>query len=159
MRMRKTAVRAFRGVSERLGTTIDLKSKPCKQPFALPILQRRMNIHPNTIPQHRPALLPYTAVSALSPSATIGTLSPRSGDCNTNCSCRLALKKSLTARIKMNQPTIIRTYANQSLLAIPERPLELPESWDAAMAAAAAAEAASLDTADGSKSWLLGSGG
>ena len=103
----------------------------------------------------------HTAVSAGSPAPTTGTLSPRSGDCRTSCSCLLALKKSLTARIKMNQPTIISTYANQSLLAILEIVLDVVgESCDAAMAAAAAAVvAASLDTWEGSKSWLFGSGG
>jgi len=34
----------------------------------------------------------YTTVSALSPSAIIGTPSPRSGLCNTSCSCLLALR-------------------------------------------------------------------
>ena len=47
--IRKTAVEAFQVISQSLGTTIDSKSKPCKQPFALPILQRRMNMHPNII--------------------------------------------------------------------------------------------------------------
>lgn len=47
--IRTTAVRAFQVISQSLGTTIDSKLKPCKQPFALPILQRRLNMHPNII--------------------------------------------------------------------------------------------------------------
>lgn len=61
----------------------------------------------------------HTACSGLSPSATTGMLSPRLGLCNTRFSCRLALKYSLIALIKMNHPTSISAYANQSVIFMP----------------------------------------
>jgi hypothetical protein len=51
----------------------------------------------------------HTVVSVDSLSVIIGTVKPRVGLCNTSCSCLLARKKSETARIRMNQPTIIKT--------------------------------------------------
>lgn len=49
-----------------------------------------------------------TAWAGVSFSATIATPRPRSGDDRTRASCRRALRKSLTARIRMNHPTIMR---------------------------------------------------
>ena len=52
---------------------------------------------------------PYAVCSGVSPSATTGTGRPRLGLCRTNASCRRARIKSDTARIRINQPTIIKT--------------------------------------------------
>ena len=102
----------------------------------------------------------HTTVSGASVSATIGTFNPRSGLRNTSCSCLLALKKSLTALIRMNHPTIINRYANQSLLMPLEEELDEPDAaWEAWVMAAFAAAAALSAILAGSKSWLLGSCG
>ncbi len=95
----------------------------------------------------------HTTVSTLSPSATIGIPSPLSGLCSTNCSCLRALMKSLTDRIRMNQPTIMSAYASHSLLVTLAMPLLVLVLAVAAPAAAASA------TCDGSKSCALGYGG
>ena len=59
--------------------------------------------------KHEPNIPVYAACSGVSPSATTGTGRPRLGLCKTNCSCRLARRKSETARIRINHPTIIKT--------------------------------------------------
>lgn len=102
------------------------------------------------------------AVSGVSFSANTGTFNPRSGAARTNCSCLLALKKSLTARIKINQPTIISAYANHSLLATLDKPPLLSEAsvvCACATATAAAVAAAESAILAGSKSLLFGFGG
>ena len=107
----------------------------------------------------------YTALSGSSPSTTTGTtpVAALSGLCNTNFSCRLALIKSLNARMSMNQPMIMSANANQSLAAIPRRPdaelLALPADDDITFAAAAAAAAeagVSGMPVSGLKEWELG---
>jgi len=62
-------------------------------------------------PKHRnrPAASVYAAWSGVSPSATTATGRPRVGLCKTNASCRRARRKSVTARIRINQPIIIKT--------------------------------------------------